>query len=91
MSTAYRMMTSYGASRSPTKGDGVATEPGRRGADSVVVSAVLDHAWPVFTLAVCQHALERRSIGSRPTLSSKRSAPGVPALAIGIDRAKTNT
>ena len=34
----------------------VATELGRRGVHAVIVSAVLGHANPVFTVAVYQHA-----------------------------------
>ncbi|MGH2674331.1 MAG: site-specific integrase [Actinomycetota bacterium] len=60
----------------------VATELGRQGVHPVIVSAVLGHASPAFTVAVYQHAWQQ---GQAEVASALEAAlgPGSPALAIG--------
>jgi len=58
----------------------VATELGRRGVQPVIVSAVLGHASPAFTIAVYQHAWQERlsEAAARSRLLSGRSGVGNP-------------
>lgn len=71
----------------------VATELGRRGVHSVVVSAVLGHASPAFTLAVYQHVWREGPSEAADALEqafrSARSEVGNP-LAIEVDRASSS-
>jgi integrase len=60
----------------------VATELGRQGVHPVIVSAVLGHASPAFTVAVYQHAWEEGQAEAASALEAALG-PRSPALAIG--------
>jgi integrase len=59
----------------------VATELGRRGVHPVIVSAVLGHASPAFTMAVYQHAWQDGPAEAAAALEAALR-PAAPALAI---------
>jgi len=59
----------------------VATELGRRGVHPVIVSAVLGHASPAFTMAVYQHAWQDGTAEAAAALEAALR-PAAPALAI---------
>jgi len=60
----------------------VATELGRRGVHPVIVSAVLGHASPAFTVAVYQHAWQEGPAEAAAALQ-EAFGPSRQALAIG--------
>lgn len=60
----------------------VATELGRRRVHPVIVSAVLGHASPAFTIAVYQHAWQEGRAEAAAAIEAALS-PSAQALAIG--------